>query len=80
MIFASNEDIKEAFEQLMQGVALMVSIDKHLAFDLLPRNETAFWSLLLFAGYLTLEKSSLSQKSDLYDCLVKIPNNEVRRL
>ena len=80
LIFASNEDIKEAFEQLMQGAALMVSIDKHLAFDLLPRNETAFWSLLLFAGYLTLEKSSLSQNSDLYDCLVKIPNNEVRRL
>ncbi|WP_243575185.1 AAA family ATPase [Candidatus Cardinium sp. cByotN1] len=80
LILSSNESIKEQFEKLMQGEALMVSIDKHLAFDLLNRNETSFWSLLLFAGYLTWEKSILSRNSDLYDCVVRVPNNEVRRL
>ncbi|AWN82281.1 AAA family ATPase [Candidatus Cardinium hertigii] len=80
LILSSNDSIKGQFEQLMQGAALTVSIDKHLAFDLLDKSETALWSLLLFAGYLTWEKSSLSRSSDLYDCVVSIPNNEVRRL
>jgi hypothetical protein len=35
---------------------------------------------LLFAGYLKQEKSSLSPDSDLYDCLISIPNHEVFRL
>ncbi|WP_419241082.1 AAA family ATPase [Cardinium endosymbiont of Nabis limbatus] len=80
LIFSSNDSIKAQFEQLMCGEALTVSIDKHLAFDLLNRSETAFWSLLLFAGYLTFQTSNLSLDSDLYDCIVKIPNNEIRRL
>ncbi|WP_419241892.1 AAA family ATPase [Cardinium endosymbiont of Nabis limbatus] len=80
LILASNDSIKEQFEQLMQREALTVSIDKHLAFDLLGRDETSLWSLLLFAGYLTWEHNSLSSNSDLYDCVIRIPNNEVRKL
>lgn len=80
LILSSNQNIKYQFEQLMQGESLLVSIDKNLSFDLLNRNETSFWSLLLFAGYLSWKKSSLSRNSDLYDCVVCIPNNEVRRL
>ncbi|WP_419241368.1 AAA family ATPase [Cardinium endosymbiont of Nabis limbatus] len=80
LILSSNTSIKEQFEPLMCGETLTVSIDKHLSFDLLGRDETAFWSLLLFAGYLTWEKSSLSSNSDLYDCVIRIPNHEVRRL
>ena len=79
-VLNSGTDIKIKFEQLMQGHALSVPIDKHLSFDLLDKDETAFWSLLLFAGYLKQEKSSLSPDSDLYDCLVSIPNQEVVRL
>ncbi|MBX9889906.1 MAG: ATP-binding protein [Amoebophilaceae bacterium] len=79
-LFCSGPDIKIKFEQLMQGHALSVPIDKHLSFDLLDKDETTFWSLLLFAGYLKQEKSSLSPDSDLYDCLVSIPNQEVVRL
>jgi hypothetical protein len=80
LILSSNDSIKEQFEELMQGEVLTVSVDKHLSFDLLNKYENAFWSLLLFAGYLTWEKSSLSRNSDLYDCVVRIPNNEVQRL
>jgi hypothetical protein len=79
-VLNSGPGIKSQFEQLMQGHALSVPIDKHLSFDLLDTDETAFWSLLLFAGYLTQEKSSLSPDSDLYDCLGSIPNHEVFRL
>ncbi|AWN81956.1 hypothetical protein [Candidatus Cardinium hertigii] len=67
LILSSNDSIKGQIEQLMQGAALTASIDKHLAFDLLDRSKTALWSLLLFADYLTWEKSSLSRSSDLYD-------------
>lgn len=80
LVLSSNPSIKEQFEQLMQREVLTVFIDKHLSFDLLNTSETAFWSLLLFSGYLTWEKSNLSSNSDLYDCVIKIPNNEVRRL
>ncbi|WP_342264970.1 AAA family ATPase [Cardinium endosymbiont of Philonthus spinipes] len=80
LILNSNNSIKEQFEQLMQGEVLKVFIDRHISFDLLGTSENALWSLLLFAGYLTFEKSILSKHSDLYDCSVKIPNNEVRRL
>ncbi|WP_342265053.1 AAA family ATPase [Cardinium endosymbiont of Philonthus spinipes] len=80
LILSSNNSIKEQFETLMQEETLKVAVDKHLAFDLLGTSENALWSLLLFAGYLTFEKSILSKHSDLYDCSVKIPNNEVRRL
>ncbi len=80
LIGASNDNIKSKFEQLMQGEALTVPVDKHLAFDLLDRDETALWSLLLFAGYLTFQTSNISADSDLYDCTVKVPNDEIRRL
>lgn len=80
LILSSNESIKEQFTQLMQGEALRVSIDKHLAFDVLDRDEIALWSLLLFAGYITFQTSNLSLDSDLYDCIVRVPNHEIRRL
>ncbi|TSJ81037.1 hypothetical protein FPG78_03345 [Cardinium endosymbiont of Dermatophagoides farinae] len=79
-LFRSSSGIKSKFEQLMQGASLCVPIDKHLSFDLLGRDETALWSLLLFCGYLKFESSHLQFSSDLYDCCVSIPNDEVFRL
>ena len=79
-LFRAGSGVKRKFEQLMQGASIVVRIDRHLSFDLLDRNETAVWSLLLFAGYLKAEHYSLSPSSDLYDCVVRIPNQEVLRL
>jgi len=76
----SSSAIKSKFEQLMQGETISVSINKHLSFDLIDTNETAFWSLLLFAGYLKADKSRLTTDDLFYACEVTIPNNEVRRL
>ena len=80
ILMKSNSGIKRQFEQLMQGASIVVPIDKHLSFDLLDRNETAFWSLLLFAGYLKVEQRSLRPIGIAYDCTVRIPNEEVFRL
>ncbi|WP_419241281.1 AAA family ATPase [Cardinium endosymbiont of Nabis limbatus] len=52
-ILTAHTDIKEQFEQLMRGESLDISINKHLSFDILDKDDTSFWSLLLFAGYLT---------------------------
>ncbi|TSJ80821.1 MAG: AAA family ATPase [Candidatus Cardinium sp.] len=80
LLLSASDSIKRQFEQLMQGKALTVPVDKHIAFDLLDRDETALWSLLLFAGYLTFQTSNLSLDNDLYDCIVALPNQEIRRL
>ena len=80
LLLSASDSIKRQFQQLMQGEALTVPVDKHIAFDLLDREETALWSLLLFAGYLTFQTSNLSLDSDLYDCIVALPNQEIRRL
>ncbi|WP_419241381.1 AAA family ATPase [Cardinium endosymbiont of Nabis limbatus] len=79
-VLTAHADIKEQFEQLMRGETLTISINKHLAFDILDKDDTSFWSLLLFAGYLTFETSSLSAYTTLYDCSVKVPNYEIWRL
>ncbi|MDD9140007.1 MAG: ATP-binding protein [Candidatus Cardinium sp.] len=79
-ILVAHSDIKEQFEQLMRWESLDISINKHLSFDILDRDDTSFWSLLLFAGYLTFETSKLSAYTNVYDCRVKVPNYEIWRL
>ncbi|WP_419241250.1 AAA family ATPase [Cardinium endosymbiont of Nabis limbatus] len=79
-VLTAHSDIKEQFEQLMRGESLDISINKHLAFDILDKDDTSFWSLLLFAGYLTFESSSLSAYTTVYDCRVRLPNYEIWRL
>ena len=64
----------------MQGDTLFMPIDKHLSFDLLDTNETAFWSLLLFAGYLKASSVKFNEHSGLHDCELVIPNQEVYTL
>ena len=80
LVLASNSSIKDQFEQLMQGKTLTVPVDKHLSFDLLGTNETALWSLLLFAGYLKAVDAVFNKRSGIYDCALAIPNQEVATL
>ncbi|UWW96806.1 MAG: ATP-binding protein [Candidatus Cardinium sp.] len=79
-VLTAHSEIKVQFEQLMRGESLVVSINRHIAFDILDKDDTSFWSLLLLAGYLTFETSHLSAYTSLYDCTVKVPNYEIWRL
>ncbi|MBX9889968.1 MAG: ATP-binding protein [Amoebophilaceae bacterium] len=79
-VLRSNSGIKIKFEQLMQGETICVPIDKHLSFDLLDQDETTFWSLLLFAGYLKASSVTFNEHSGLHDCALVIPNQEVHTL
>ncbi|CAH2559697.1 AAA family ATPase [Cardinium endosymbiont of Oedothorax gibbosus] len=79
-ILTADSDIKEQFEQLMRRESLDISINKHLSFDILDKDDTSFWSLLLFAGYLTFETNNLSAYTNVYDCRVRVPNYEIWKL
>ena len=80
LLFRASSGIKSKFEQLMQGEPLCIPIDKHLSFDLLGRDDSALWSLLLFAGYLKAESNTFNEYSGLHDCLLLIPNKEIHTL
>lgn len=76
----ADPQTKSLFETLIHGKSIRLHIDKHVTFDTLKENPTAFWSLLLFAGYLRAESSSLDIQSGFYLCELTIPNQEVRTL
>ncbi|MDN5246718.1 hypothetical protein [Candidatus Cardinium sp. TP] len=61
----------------MRGESVTTSINKHLAFDILDKDDTSFWSLLLFAGYLKMVDAVFNKRNSLYDCTLAIPNQEV---
>ncbi|UWW96884.1 MAG: AAA family ATPase [Candidatus Cardinium sp.] len=42
LLLSASDSIKRQFEQLMQNKALTVPVDKHIAFDLLDRDENSF--------------------------------------
>ncbi|MEF2228977.1 MAG: AAA family ATPase [Candidatus Cardinium sp.] len=79
-VLTAHSEIKEQFEQLMRGESVTTSINKHLAFDILDEDDTSFWSLLLFSGYLKIVDAVFNKRNGLYDCRLAIPNQEVATL
>lgn len=52
LIREGSSDIKEQFEQLLNGQSILCSIDEQIVYNQLSENEEAVWSLLLASGYL----------------------------
>lgn len=75
----ANTEIKEEFQQLMLGKNIKCKVNDAVRFDNLENAPKAVWSMLLYTGYLTLVSSKLSESID-YDCILKIPNKEIRAL
>ena len=48
----SSGEIKETFEDLLQGKSITVQMDEQVVYDQLDEDEHAVWSLLLAGGYL----------------------------
>lgn len=72
----ASTEAKVQVEALMRGEELTCSVDEHIDFENLAQNETAFWSLLLFSGYLTAQEVRLDSLG-YYQCDLRIPNQEV---
>ncbi len=50
-----NIEIKEQFQELLQGKYLRVPVDEQIVYNQLDDNEEAIWSLLLASGYLKVQ-------------------------
>lgn len=72
-------EAKELLEQLMQGNAVSRAIDEDMIFQSLETNPNALWSLLLFAGYLTIGDTATGRNGLPYG-LMSIPNKEIASL
>ena len=78
-----NRGIKEKFERLMNGEAIITPIDEQIVYNRLNGSEKAIWSLLLASGYLKvlsyerLEKIDTS-KEQMYE--LTLTNYEVERM
>ena len=78
-----NRGIKEKFERLMNGEAIITPIDEQIVYNRLNGSEKAIWSLLLASGYLNvlsyerLEKIDTS-KEQMYE--LTLTNYEVEHM
>lgn len=61
LIQESPKQIKESFEQLIDGRTIVSAIDEQIVYDQLDLDETAIWSLLLASGYLKAESCEEQQ-------------------
>ena len=62
LIQQGSEEIKTAFETLLQGGSIVSKVTESLVFKDLDKNWSALWSLLLVSGYLkTVSKQGESQ-------------------
>jgi len=55
LIQSGSADIKQTFEELLNGKGFEIELDEQIVFDQLEKNESAIWSLLLATGYLRVE-------------------------
>lgn len=67
--------IRGHFEQLLQGKAITKPLMENLIFPELDRDESAIWSVLLYAGYLNV--LSKEQRGHRLMAEVAVPNREV---
>jgi hypothetical protein len=71
--------IKKQFQALLQGELIEHPLNENLVFEYLHGSPRHIWSLLLFAGYLTVEKQRMGEDGLLW-CRIRIPNKEVMSL
>ncbi len=76
ILLDSSDETKTKLSQLMQGKSITGNIDINLHYDDLIEEKEAIWTLLLFAGYLTVEKKEPDSLQ--FRCQLKIPNHEVQ--
>jgi hypothetical protein len=70
-----NPEIKQEFEELLQGGALHKTIDEQIVYNQLDTNEDAIWSFLVASGYLRLENTVIYGYTN---CDLRLTNLEVK--
>ncbi len=79
LIREGSSDIKKQFEALLKGESIETLIDEEIVFNLIDRNESGVFSMLLASGYLKiveeLEEIGMRKK-----CRIAVTNNEVMHM
>ena len=78
LIRQGSVDVKKAMESLLNGEAVPALIDDEIVLNLIGRNESGIFSLLLAAGYLKAEKPLEESFGVRKKMLVSLTNLEVR--
>ena len=71
----SSPDMKNKIKKILQGESIKETVNEHLIFSDLDKDQASIWSLLLLTGYLKTEKIKVSEEG--YLCDLSIPNKEV---
>lgn len=78
LIREGGTDVKKAMEILLKGEAIPALIDNEIVFNLINRNESGIYSLLLAAGYLKGEETAEDNTGVRKKLMVSLTNLEVR--
>ncbi len=77
LIQEGTKQIKQEFENLLQGKCIEIDIDEQIAYNQLKTKRNAIWSILLAGGYLKVIKKELNQKSGRWYYTMSLTNREV---
>ena len=83
MIRQGEPEIKELFEQLLNGESIRCPVDEQIVYDQLDDNEAAIWSLLLASGYLKVLSYDRLELLEAYEDQMyelTLTNYEVKRM
>ena len=78
LIREGNKNIKQNFEELMQGKNLHVRLDEQVVYNQLSEDENAIWSLLLASGYLKVVRTEFSERTGRLSYELALTNKEVK--
>ena len=78
LIREGNKNIKQNFEELMQGKTLRVWLDEQVVYNQLSEDENAIWSLLLASGYLKVVRTEFSERTGRLSYELALTNKEVK--
>ena len=78
LIREGNKNIKQNFEELMQGKKLHVRLDEQVVYNQLSEDENAIWGLLLASGYLKVVGTEFSERTGRLSYELALTNKEVK--
>lgn len=78
LIQKGSKDIKQKFENLLNGQPIDVLIDEQIIYNQLSVKESSIWSLLLASGYLKVVKTRFNERNGRTHYQLELTNKEVR--
>ena len=78
IIREGSKDVKQKFEELINGNSIVVMIDEQLLYSQLDVKESSIWSLLLASGYLKVVETEFVDRTGRIYYTLALTNKEVR--